>query len=63
MKRTLIASGNRNTSEREPERVLADVRSGLVSRATAERDYGVVLDDDLIIDADATARLRGTAAD
>ncbi|MCH9053979.1 MAG: hydantoinase B/oxoprolinase family protein, partial [Proteobacteria bacterium] len=49
--------------EREPDRVLADVRSGLVSRAAAERDYGVVLDDDLTVDADATARLRGGGAD
>ena len=29
--------------DREPERVLADVRGGFVSRASAERDYGVVL--------------------
>jgi N-methylhydantoinase B len=29
--------------EREPERVLADVRSGYVSVAAAERDYGVVI--------------------
>ncbi len=49
--------------EREPERVEADVRSGLVSRAAAKRDYGVVLDDEQFIDADATARLRGTADD
>jgi N-methylhydantoinase B len=28
---------------RDPERVLADVREGLVSREAAERDYGVVL--------------------
>jgi N-methylhydantoinase B len=28
---------------RDPERVLADVREGLVSRETAERDYGVIL--------------------
>jgi len=29
--------------ERDPERVLADVRSGYVSLAAAERDYGVVV--------------------
>lgn len=29
--------------DREPERVLADVRGGFVSRASAERDYGVLL--------------------
>jgi N-methylhydantoinase B len=28
---------------RAPERVLADVREGAISRETAERDYGVVL--------------------
>jgi N-methylhydantoinase B len=28
---------------RDPERVLADVREGLVSREVAERDYGVIL--------------------
>src|SRR5436309_7412914 len=28
---------------RDPERVLADVREGLVSREAAERDYGVIL--------------------
>jgi hypothetical protein len=35
------ASGHR--MERAPERVLADVRSGNVSVAAAERDYGVVI--------------------
>ena len=29
--------------DREPERVLADVRGGFVSRASAEEHYGVVL--------------------
>jgi N-methylhydantoinase B len=31
---------------RDPDRVLADVREGGVSRATAERDYGVVIEQD-----------------
>jgi N-methylhydantoinase B len=45
--------------DREPELVLADVRSGFVSRASAERDYGVVLTNDgLELDAEATARQR-----
>ena len=45
--------------DREPERVLADVRGGFVSRASAEEDYGVVLTDDgLPIDAAATAARR-----
>ena len=51
--------------EREPERVLRDVRDGYVSLAGAARDYGVVVrgdpDEDpegLEIDHDATAELR-----
>jgi N-methylhydantoinase B len=32
-----------NAFEREPERVLADVRSGYVSMEAAQRDYGVVI--------------------
>jgi N-methylhydantoinase B len=32
--------------DREAERVAADVRNGFVSRASAERHYGVVLEDD-----------------
>jgi N-methylhydantoinase B len=43
--------------DREPERVLADVRDGFVSAASADEDYGVVLADDVTIDAAAT-RLR-----
>ena len=47
--------------EREPERVLADVREGYVARDAAERDYGVVVaetEDGLTVDAAATARKR-----
>jgi N-methylhydantoinase B len=51
--------------ERDPERVLRDVRDGYVSLAGAARDYGVVVrgdpDEDpegLEIDHDATAELR-----
>ena len=47
--------------EREPERVLADVREGYVSREAAEKDYGVVVgetQDGLAIDAVATPRKR-----
>jgi N-methylhydantoinase B len=44
--------------DREPERVLADVQAGLVSRASAERDYGVILSPDLEIDKAATRRRR-----
>jgi N-methylhydantoinase B len=47
--------------ERKPERVLADVREGYVSRDAAERDYGVVAaetEDGLAVDTTATARQR-----
>src|SRR5579871_943803 len=47
--------------EREPERVLADVDEGYVSREAAARDYGVVLaetEHGLVVDAGATARKR-----
>ncbi|MDD9879075.1 MAG: hydantoinase B/oxoprolinase family protein [Magnetovibrio sp.] len=45
--------------ERDPAKVLADVRLGYVTAERARTDYGVVLTDDATaIDADATARLR-----
>jgi N-methylhydantoinase B len=40
--------------DREPERVLADVRGGFVSRESAAEDYGVVLTPDLAVDRSAT---------
>jgi N-methylhydantoinase B len=43
---------------RAPERVLADVRQGLVSREMAERLYGVVIDAGLTIDRAATEAAR-----
>ena len=48
-------------TEREPELVLWDVIRGIVSRESAERDYGVVLrgeGEDLTADEEATARRR-----
>jgi N-methylhydantoinase B len=39
--------------------VLGDVRRGLVSSEVAERDYGVVIGDDMV-DEQATADLRAT---
>jgi N-methylhydantoinase B len=45
--------------ERAVERVRQDVVRGYVSREAAREEYGVVLDDDLSIEAEATARLRG----
>ena len=45
--------------EREPQRVLRDVRNELVSPAAAEREYGVVIDTERWrVDEAATARLR-----
>jgi N-methylhydantoinase B len=45
--------------DREPARVLADVRGGFVSRASAERDYGVVLSaDGRAVDTAATEQRR-----
>jgi len=47
---------------RDPAKVAEDVRNGLVSRAVAERDYGVVLDDAQQVDVAASARLRADQA-
>jgi len=44
--------------DREPERVLADVQNGFVSRARAEEDYGVVLTRGIEVDAAATSKRR-----
>jgi N-methylhydantoinase B len=43
---------------RDPERVAADVRQGLVSRAAAARDYGVVVDEAGDLDIEATRQRR-----
>jgi N-methylhydantoinase B len=43
---------------RDPARVLADVRAGYLTREAAERDYAVVLTDELFVDEVATGRLR-----
>ncbi|HTD78571.1 MAG TPA: hydantoinase B/oxoprolinase family protein, partial [Chloroflexota bacterium] len=48
-------------AERDPRRVLADVRSGYVSVESAERDYGVIIRQSgrrFVLDAEATQRLR-----
>jgi N-methylhydantoinase B len=50
-----------NPLERDPERVLADVRSGYVSLEAARRDYGVVIHQNgrkFELDANATKQLR-----
>jgi N-methylhydantoinase B len=47
--------------DREPERVLADVRAGFVGRESAEEDYGVVLTrDGAAADLAATAKRRAS---
>lgn len=47
---------------RDPLRVAADVHLGLVSRTAAERDYGVLLNDDDTVDVAATQARRATVA-
>jgi N-methylhydantoinase B len=44
--------------ERPAEQVLEDVRQGYVSREAARALYGVVIDEALALDCEATARLR-----
>jgi N-methylhydantoinase B len=44
--------------ERDAAQVREDVVRGYVSVGSAREDYGVALDSDLAIDADATAQLR-----
>jgi N-methylhydantoinase B len=57
--RTGAGGGWGHPFEREPERVLQDVLSGLVSIAAAERDYGVVIEPgSQAIDEPRTAALR-----
>jgi len=45
--------------KRDPQRVAEDVRLGMVSRAAAASEYGVILRDDLTLDVAATERARG----
>jgi N-methylhydantoinase B len=47
-----------DAAQRDPAAVARDVRLGYVTRAAAQRDYKVVLGDDLAPDLDATARAR-----
>jgi N-methylhydantoinase B len=53
--------GRGDPLDREPERVLADVRRGFVSAATAREEYGVVVADGAL-DAAATQALRAERA-
>jgi N-methylhydantoinase B len=59
--RTTGGGGWGDPLERDPELVRLDVVRGLVSRKSAQRDYGVVLTDDasgVMLDAKATTRRR-----
>jgi len=48
-----------NPFERDPERVVADVREGYVTQEQARSEYGVVIDPDTLdLDQEATAALR-----
>jgi N-methylhydantoinase B len=56
------AGGWGNPLERDPEKVLQDVRNELVSVDAAKRDYGVVIHPKLLeIDRPATDKLRASA--
>jgi N-methylhydantoinase B len=55
------AGGWGSALEREPQRVLEDVRRGFVSLAKAKEEYGVVIRDNAV-DAEATTALRKTLA-
>ncbi len=48
--------------ERDPERVRADVLKGYVTRQAADKDYGVVLREDLTLDETATEKRRAAMA-
>ena len=53
------AGGWGSPYERDPEKVLQDVRNELVSLEVARRDYGVVIDEKTLeLDLDATKKLR-----
>ncbi len=52
------ASGYGDPYLREPKKVRTDVELGFVSRSAAASEYGVVIDDDGAVDADATKKAR-----
>lgn len=56
---TIAGGGWGPAAERDPLRVLADVRAGKVTIAHARQAYGVVINEaTLAVDAAATVRLR-----
>lgn len=52
--------GNGDPRERDVERVRRDIRDGLISRATAENVFGVIVSGDIdpVVDDEATAQKR-----
>jgi N-methylhydantoinase B len=58
---TAGGGGHGNPFERTPERVREDVLDGKVTREGAQRDYGVAITEDGVIDEIATTRLRDQA--
>lgn len=50
--------GYGNSREREPQRVLADLLDGFISSDVARSTYGVVINDQMQLDIEATTQLR-----
>ena len=56
--------GYGNPFERDPKDVERDVRFGYISIEKAKQDYGVIIEpDSLVVDLDATLRLRGISCE
>ena len=56
--RSMGGAGYGNPLHRDPERVVSDVQSGLVSEDSARTIYGVVLGENKIVSLEETANLR-----
>jgi N-methylhydantoinase B len=56
--RTPCGGGYGNPLERNPEQVLADVLDRYITKEQARESYGVVINDDMNIDYEATQKLR-----
>jgi len=48
-----------NAAERDPALVVEDIRNGYISKESAREVYRVAVRDDLSVDAEGTAKLRG----
>ena len=55
---SVIGGGYGNPCERPAEQVLENVLDGYLDIESAERDFGVVIAVDGVIDAEATRKLR-----